>query len=254
MKNVMKVLAGLLTVAALAATLTGCADKAQADPAPEDVSGQTSAVPVENEITQIVPEDVSGQTSAFPIENESTQIVPEDAARQQYIAFLAGDYSLLDSVQTEKWWIPNLRDDTMQYEYIFLDLDGDDVSELLVQTAEDPRGYNAVFHFEDGRIFCWNSDAAEMNCRDYPLSDGTMVRQYDFSGTRSYTLFRYLSGGETEELNRLFARDELIDPDSTDPCPYYEADGKELSAEEFSELLNNMINSNLPERSSWTEI
>ena len=134
------------------------------------------------------------------------------------------------------------------------DGDGDGVVELLVQLADDPCGYNAVFHFEDEKIFCWNSDAMEMSCRDYPLRNGIMVRQYDYAGTRSYNLFRYQSDGEMEYISQLFARDELISEDSLEQCPYYAIDDKEISKEEFDKQLNSLITNQLIERTAWTEI
>ncbi|WP_300712653.1 hypothetical protein [uncultured Acetatifactor sp.] len=47
-----------------------------------------------------------------------------------------------------------------------------------------------------------------------------MVRQYDYGGSSSYTLFRYKNNGETEGLSGLFLREELLDLDSDEPCPY----------------------------------
>ena len=88
----------------------------------------------------------------------------------------------------------------MEYEYVYMDLDQDAQEELVVQMADNPGGYNGVFYFADGRLICWNSDGTEMSGRDYPLQDGTMVRQYDWNGTQSYTLFHYQSDGEIKEL------------------------------------------------------
>jgi len=152
------------------------------------------------------------------------------------------------------WYLPAFQDTVLKYEYIYLDLDGDHAVELLVQMADEPSGYNAVFHFEDGQIFCWNSDAAELSCRDYPLRDGTMVRQYDFAGTHTYTLFRYQPNGETEQIAQLFARDELIPENSSEPCPYYSINKKETDESEFDKQLNAMITSKLPDSTEWTEI
>ena len=60
--------------------------------------------------------------------------------------------------------------------------DGDGGSGL-VQMVEQPQQFNAVFHYGDGELSCWQYDIVEMSCRDYPWSDGAMVRQYD-TGTK----------------------------------------------------------------------
>lgn len=175
-----------------------------------------------------------------------------DAASAAYSAFLSGDRTLMDDAQAELWWIPEFQTGGMAYAYTYLDLDGDGTVELLVQLADDPCGYNAVFHFEDGKIFCWNSDGVEMTCRDYPLNDGTMVRQYDYGCTRSYTVFRYTEGGETEDISYLFARDELFPEDSLAPCPYYKIDEHEVSQTVFEEQFHTLVTSRMLNRSDWT--
>jgi len=175
-----------------------------------------------------------------------------EAALAAYSSLLSGDKTLLDEEQSEIWWIPDFSDESLAYEYTFLDLDGDGEAELLVQMAEDPCGYNGVFHFADGRLFCWNSDAMEMSCRDYPLTDGTMVRQYDYGGVSSYTIFCYQSGGEKRDLHFLSAREELPDENSSEPCPYYAIDGDEVDKAAFDARLDMWITDKRLERRAWT--
>lgn len=177
-----------------------------------------------------------------------------DSVIEAYSAFLSGDKTFLSDGWEEKWYIPDFQDTVLEYEYTYLDLDGDGVVELLVQLQDDPSGYNAVFHFDGEQMLCWNSDSVEGSCRDYPLCNGIMVRQYDYSGTRSYTLFRYKSNGETENISNLFARDELIYSDSTEPCPYYEIDGAEVDKDEFNKQINSLITEQLIKRTDWKEI
>ena len=222
-----------LSALVLAPLFSGCAPAA-------DVSEVPASPPAET-----TPEIVRATPSAT---------VPGEAALAAYSAFLSDGRSLLKDAQLETWWIPAFSADSFSYEYTYLDVDGDGEAELLVQMEDDPCGYNGVFHFDGDRLQCWNSDAVEMTCRDYPLTDGTMVRQYDYGGTRSYTLFRYRSDGEREELHFLFARDELVDEDSTLPCPYYEADGTEVDKAEFEARLDGLVESNLLDRASWTAL
>lgn len=193
-----------------------------------------------------------GANSEAPVSSSTDTVSSEEPAQAAYSSLLSGDRSLLDDAQSDKWWIPDFPDDGLEYEYTYLDLDGDGVDELLIQMVDDPCGYNAVFHYEDGKLFCWNSDAMEMSSRDYPLRDGTMVHQYDYNGIRSYTLFRYRADGEQEEISGLYAREELIPEESDAPCPYYEIDGEEVDKTVFEEQLDSLITGRLLERAAWT--
>lgn len=139
----------------------------------------------------------------------------------------------------------------MEYEYTFLDLNKDGIAELIVQMEGEPRGYNGVFHFEDDKLVCWNSDATDGSCWDYPLINGTMVRQFDFNGTTTYTIFRYGADGVMEKDACLFAREELIPDNSPEPCPYYEMNGNEVDRAEFEEQLESLITGQMLERSDW---
>ena len=130
-------------------------------------------------------------------------------------------------------------------------MNGDGCSELLVQLEDDPCGYNGVFHYEEGRLYCWNSDSAEMSSRDYPLKDGIMVSQYDYAGTRTYTLFKYNADGSKANISTLFAREELHPEDSTEKCPYYAIDGIEVDKNEFDKKLNALVLDRLLERTEW---
>ncbi len=196
----------------------------------------------------------TGQQAAQEEQTGQAAASPEDAALTAYLFFVSGDRTLLADGQSEMWYIPDFQDESMEYEYTCMDLDGDGVPELLVQMEDNPCGYNAVFHFEDGKLFCWNSDTVELSHRDYPLSDGTMVRQYDYAGTTSYMLFRYQEDGEEEELSTLFVREELIPEDSPEPCPYYAIDGQEVAQSVFEEQLEALVKERLLDRSAWTAI
>ena len=177
---------------------------------------------------------------------------PSQVAQAAYTAFLSGDRALLGRDQEQTAWVPHFEDPSFSYEYTYLDLDGDGAPELLVQMEDDPCGYNGVFHFDGEKIRCWNSDFQEMSCRDVPLADGTMVRQYDYNGTRLYGIFSYRQDGERNELHTLFARDEAIPEDSGLPCPYYEVDGVALEEAEFERQLWELVGEKQLERSRWT--
>ncbi len=199
-----------------------------------------------------------GQSEESKAANMDSQSIvsetDEESVLAAYSSFLAGDKTFLDEAQTEAWWIPDFNDEGMEYEYTYLDLSGDGVAELIVQMKDNPCGYNAVFHFQDGKIFCWNSDTVEMSDRDYPLNDGTMVSQYDYNGTRSYTIFRYQANGETKDISTFFMREELIPEYSPEPCPYYAIDGKEVDKAVFEEQFDALVTGRMLERSAWTSI
>lgn len=187
--------------------------------------------------------------SSESVRNQSIQ-----DSHKAYSDFISGSSSLINSNQSEEWWIPDFSDGELQYEYAYFDLDGYGGDELLVQTVDAPCVYNGVFHFDGENIVCWNSDGAEMNCFDYPLRDGTMVRTYDFNGTRSYTLFNYTSDGVKNDIANLFLREELIPEDSSEKCSYYEVNGAEVEKSAFDEQFNKLIADRLTERSFWTTI
>lgn len=188
------------------------------------------------------------------VSGSGTEPETDGSVDAAFMAFLNGDRSLLAPGQSDLWYIPDFQDDFLEYEFTRLDLDGDGVAELLVQLKEDPQGYNGVFHFEQGQIFCWNSDSMEMNIWDYPLQDGTMVRQAETNGTCSYTLYRYQSNGQNQEQQSLFAREEVLDPFSTAPVPYYEASHKEVDKAEFDKQLKAQISHQLLPRSAWSAV
>lgn len=209
----------------------------------------------ENDLT--LPENVTIETIEELLATEKQYndfmfvLHKRDGAMTAYTRFLQGDRALLDESQTDMWYIPDFQDDMLQYEYTYLDVNADGSSELLVQLADDPCGYNGVFHYEEGRIYCWNSDSAEMSSRDYPLKDGIMVSQYDYAGTRTYTLFKYNADGSKANISTLLAREELHPEDSTEKCPYYAIDGIEVDKNEFDKKLNALVLDRLLERTKW---
>ena len=173
----------------------------------------------------------------------------EAAARLVYSGVRYGDTSLFaDPADGENWRWCRERGDL---EYTLLDLDGDDVSELLVQWREDPGQMNAVFHWDGGKIVCWQLDTVEMTCRDYPLRDGTMVRQYDYGGASTYTRFRYRADGTKEVLGEVYARCHPWNENDRRPCPFYSVDGREVDRAAFDAALAETVTSQCLDRSAW---
>ena len=184
---------------------------------------------------------------------ESLSLSEEDQAIHHYelvySSFLSGDRTLLeDEVYAD------FQDENMEYEFTYIDLDKDGIVELLVQMVDDPCNYNAVFHYEDGKILCWNEDALEVTCRDYPLNDGTMVTQYEYAGVCSYTIFCYQTNGEKEIISKLVAYEEAVYENNSEPCPYYEIDGQRVDRNIFEEKIAELVTGKILERSSWTLI
>lgn len=175
--------------------------------------------------------------------------IKSSCAQAAYEAFLAGDMSLLEPVEPGwaehmvSWW--DFFCSKGEMEYTCLDLDGDGMDELLLQWFNDPQIYNGVFHYEDGTLQCWQHDEVEMNCRDYPLRNGTMVRQY----RESYILFRYHSDGSEEELTSLAA--EPLYPDLYTYC--YQVDGEDADKTEFERQLKYLVTDQLLERDAWSQ-
>ena len=141
--------------------------------------------------------------------------------------------------------------------YSALDLDGDGVCELLIQAVDDPCDYNGVFHADGARLVCWQNDLMEASCRDYPLQDGTMVRQYDTSTGPSryshlYTLFRYQSDGRTQTVAELSVHEDTGEDGSTSVI--YQLDGAEVEQAGFEQRFQELITGRLLERTAWTPV
>lgn len=218
--------------------------------APSSEDGIFSDVTVSSD-DNISSNDAASSDELLPLEETRS---PAELAMEAYSSFLSGDTSLFDSEQLSTWhlegWADFLQSD-LTYEYTYLDLDGDGMEELLIQMEDAPLCYNAVFHYADGALYCWNQDMVEMTSGDYPLQNGTMVSEYSFNDTILYTVFRYLPDGERETLFDLYARESLIDEDSDLPCPYYEVGGVEVDHSVFMEQLKELITKQLLPRSAW---
>ena len=136
-----------------------------------------------------------------------------------------------------------------------LDLDGDGGAELVVQMVAQPHQFNAVFHYGDGELSCWQYDIMEMSCRDYPLGDGAMVRQYD-TGTgpnrysNLYTVFRYLPDGETEECASLAVHQDTQE-DGTEVFTYL-VDDAEVDQDTFAAEFEELVGDRLLSLEDWT--
>lgn len=175
-----------------------------------------------------------------------------------YLSFLRGDASFLDPAAYQRWDLSHIPeqfcDGTFPYEYTLLDLDGDGSSELLVQMENSPEGYNGVFHYEDGVLYCWNSDGMDGSCRDYPLNNGFMVSQYDISDSTTWTLYRYAKDGSSQEMLVMSeVRDEVAGL-QTEKIPIYKVIGEERTQKEFEELLNANILSRMLKRNAWIAV
>ena len=60
--------------------------------------------------------------------------------------------------------------------------------------------------------------------------------------------------GQEKKILSLFSREELIFPDSTETCPYYEVDGNEVDKTVFHEQLNKLIINQMLDRLAWISI
>lgn len=177
-------------------------------------------------------------------------------ARIAYGAFRKGDLALFAPETLDTWGLRDWRDVNLaagELEYLYLDLDRDGGEELLVQWVESPENYNGVFSYRDGRLVCWQHDGSEGSCRDYPLEDGTMVRQYEFNGTTTYTLFRYRPDGRAREQALLIARAGSIDPESGEELPpTYEVNGEAVDLAGFKQQIYELVTSRRLDPEEWT--
>ena len=213
----------------LAVALTACAGGGE-PPAP---SGSPASAPLEALKEPANSMSVSPPLSPAPVSAE---------ALAAYRALLAGEPGALDRPAEE-------------LEYVLLDLDGDGGAELVVQMVAQPHKFNAVFHYGDGELSCWQYDIMEMSCRDYPLGDGAMVRQYD-TGTgpnrysNLYTVFRYLPDGETEKCASLAVHQDTQE-DGTEVFTYL-VDDAEVDQDTFAAEFEELVGSRLLSLEDWT--
>lgn len=178
------------------------------------------------------------------------------SAKAAYEKFLSGDISLFTEEDISAWGLDSWSSALVLggLKYVCLDIDGDGGEELLVQYGGVPAVFNGVFDFDGKNLVCRQYDMSDGDSFAFPLADGSMVRQYAFNGTHSYTFFRYGKNGEITEFKSLFARVELIPEDSGEPCPYYEIDGREVVLEEFTAALKENVTDKMLDPLDWTEI
>lgn len=196
-------------------------------------------------------------TSEVPIPAAPTQAPtsPPEGDRAIFNALLSGDLSAVTN--TDVWGSPPLGYEALELEYTTLDLDGDGICELLIQGVDDPCNYNGVFHADGTRLVCWQNDMMELSCRDYPLQDGTMVRQYDtLTGpsrySQLYTLFRYQSDGSQETVAQLSVHEDTGADGNTSVT--YQVDGTEVEQADFESEFQALITGRLLERAAWTPV
>ena len=171
-----------------------------------------------------------------------------------FMDFLNGDRSLLKKGQEDEWFIPDFLEDGLCYEYTFLDLDGDGIEEMPVQMEDSPGDFNSVFHVEDGKVVCWYSDSMEVVCFDYPLKNGSMVNEYNYNGSISYHIFKYLPNGKMEQKTFLYVREEPAYNDDTQKYPVYEINDNEVSRDEFKATLKEQVTDQMLDRKNWNII
>ena len=180
---------------------------------------------------------------------------PPEVPQALFDTLLSGDLSAVEN--TDVWGSPPIGYAPLELEYTTLDLDGDGVCELLIQGVDDPCNYNGVFHADGTRLACWQNDMMELSCRDYPLQDGTMVRQYDtLTGpsrySQLYTLFRYQSDGSQETVAQLSVHEDTSEDGSTSVT--YQLDGAEVEQADFEGEFQALITGRLLERTAWTPV
>ena len=178
------------------------------------------------------------------------------SAKAAYEKFLSGDISIFTEEDVSAWGLDSWESALVLggLKYVCLDIDGDGGEELLVQYGGVPAVFNGVFDYDGKKLVCRRFDMGDGDSFDFPLADGSMVRQYAFNGTHSYTFFRYGENGDITELKSIFARVELIPEDSGEPCPYYEIDGREVALEEFTAALKENVTDKMLDPLDWTEI
>ncbi|MBQ2101883.1 MAG: hypothetical protein II477_12570 [Lachnospiraceae bacterium] len=184
------------------------------------------------------------------------------ASLNAFAKFLSGDVNIRNAEQEARGFFGGFQfalEHEYALEYLIMDLDGDGVGELLLQTVNDPITFSAVFHYNKGKVDCWDSDSGEGAVWQYPLSDGSMVIQRDESGSESYTVFRYLNG-EHEEKSRFYAHLSKWGDGDELPCPYYtmqfalSESMEEVDQKTYEKAIKECITDRMLSRDAWTKL
>lgn len=175
----------------------------------------------------------------------------EAAALASYISLMQGESTLLNDPELATFWETTILPFS-ELEYTLMDLDKDGISELIVQTVDDPSSYQGVFAYKEGRIDCWQSDSTENTAFNYPLTDGTMVHQYNYDQTQTYRLFHYNTKGEEITITQLFT--QTLADDRNVENVIYEIDGKITDAKQFEAVVSEQITEKRLPKEVWTPV
>ena len=200
--------------------------------------------------------EVEDNVAANEDSSEEDTYNTNEYAHETYQMFFDEDFSILDESTVDRGWFEDVSENGWgeKYEYVFMDLDGDGIDELLIQLIDDPHHFNAAFHYEDRHIICWFFDTMEINCYDYPLKNGTMVTEYDYASSISYHVFHYLPNGDAEVEKYFYTIEEPFfeDEDDTSEYPIYQIDNEDVTKEEFEKQLQEYVLDEQLDRSDWT--
>ena len=171
--------------------------------------------------------------------------------QQAFIDFLNGGY--LTGDEHDENFAHGFETYKSDMEYLFLDLDGDHVDELLLRANPGAGCWNFVFHYENGDIKCWHEDTMEETCVDYPLLNSTMVYEYNYDDTLLSKVYRFLPDGNTEEIIRFYSCEN--DYSTTDKkCPYYSINDIEVDKDKYDEEFKAYIEEQRIPDSMWTAV
>ena len=169
-------------------------------------------------------------------------------AQNTFYDFLNGGYATRD-----EHFADGFEKYKSDMEYLFLDLDGDHVDELLLRADPGAGCWNYVFHYENGDIVCWHEDVMEESSVDYPLLNSTMVYEYIYADEPLRKVYRFLPDGKTQEIIRFFSREvDYNNPDAK--CPYYSINDIEVGKDEYYEKLSLYIEDMRIPDSMWKAV
>lgn len=184
--------------------------------------------------------------AATVITTNKTEVASDKTARSSLYEYLYAD----DKKDKQLNYVFSSYPDSL--EYLFLDVTGDGVEELLVRCKNDPGQGNALFHYNNGEIECWNADFIEATSYTYPLLNSNMVYEYNYGGMVTTKVFRYLPNGTEEDIIGFFVRQENVYNDPSLKCPYYEIDDIEVDEAEFTEKYKSYVSDHLIPKDMWT--
>lgn len=235
-------------VGSLAYTPAGGFSGDNGEPASWQVDGQPVT---EEEFNRAMTERITSQRLTAGVQPNSPA-GPTFFAEEAFRRVFSSDNSSLAEGDMERYWADNFSNEDLVY--LLMDVDGDGEAELLLQHKSGPAASNAVLDCRYGFVYVWQADYAGGSSFDYPLRDGRMVSESHSGYSSSYAIYRYGPMGDREYLESFYHASAGGWSGETGEPEIWQHNGEDVTQEEFEQLMEKQITSQMLEPSMWQEV